>query len=214
MHLYFARLLERYGPPIYPIAVFSKRSRKPREGRYLLTFNGREILNFQYLTLELAQLDWQTYAKRENPVASALMVRMKIERQDRPRVKVQCLRLLATLRVDQQKSALISRFVDSYLRLNQAEMRIFDHEVETTLSEEERQSMMRITTSWKEEGRLEGREEGIVRLRQTLELLLTARFGDQATPLIERLPQLDSSALDRLIDQLSAGAGLNELGSM
>ncbi|MFN8614038.1 MAG: hypothetical protein U0931_41285 [Vulcanimicrobiota bacterium] len=131
---------------------------------------------------------------------------------------MQCLRLLATLRVDQQKSALISRFVDSYLRLNQAEMRIFDHEVETTLSEEERQDVMRITTSWKEEGRLEGREEGrkevLVRLRQSLELLLTARFGEQATPLIERLPQLDSSALDRLVDQLSAGAALNELGSV
>lgn len=101
MHLYFARLLERYGPPIYPIAVFSKRSRKTREGRYLLTFNGREILDFNYLTLELAQLDWQAYVSRENPVASALMARMKIARQDRPRVKVQCLRILATLRVDQ-----------------------------------------------------------------------------------------------------------------
>ena len=176
-------------------------------------------MNFQYLTLELAQLDWQTYAKRENPVASALMVRMEIERQHRPRVKVQCLRLLATLRVDQQKSALISRFVDSYLRLNQAEMRIFDHEVETTLSEEERQSMMRITTSWKEEGRLEGREEGIVvgreevlvRLRQTLELLLTARFGERAAALIARLPQLDHTALDRIVDQLRAGTELSEL---
>lgn len=222
MHLYFARLLERYGPPIYPIAVFSKRSSKPRKGRYFLTFHGHEILDFHYLTLELAQLDWNAYIDRENPVASALMARMNIARHDRPKVKVQCLRLLATLRLDQQKSALISRFVDTYLRLNDAEMRIFDHEVETTLSEEERQGMMRITTSWKEEGRLEGREEGIaigrqhnlVQLRQTVKLLLAARFGEQASALIERLPQLDSAALDRFVDQLSAGADLNDLGSL
>ena len=234
MHLYFARLLERYGPPIYPIAVFSSRTRKPREGRYLLTFNGCEILDFNYLTLELAQLDWNVYVNRDNPVASALMARMKIARQDRPRVKVQCLRLLATLRLDHQKSALISRFVDTYLRLNPDEMRIFDHEVETTLSEEERQGMMRITTSWKEEGRLEGRAEGreegiaagreegiamgrqqnLVQLRQTVKLLLAARFGEQANALIERLPQLDSPVLDRLIDQLSSNAELSDLGPM
>lgn len=84
IHLYFARLLERYGPPIYPIAVFSKRSRKPRDGRYLLTFNGRNPELPMPLTLELAQLDWQAYAKRENPLASALMARMKIDRQHRP----------------------------------------------------------------------------------------------------------------------------------
>ncbi len=172
------------------------------------------------MTLELAQLDWNAYLERENPLASALMARMKIARKDRPRVKVQCLRLLATLRLDHQKSTLISRFVDTYLRLNPEEMRIFDQEVETTLSEEERQGMMRITTSWKEEGRLEGREEGIaigrrhnlVQLRQTVKLLLAARFGEQANALVERLHQIESPALDRLIDQLSAGAELNDLG--
>ena len=138
--------------------------------------------------------------------------------------------MLATLRLDHQKSAFISRFVDTYLRLNPDEMRIFDYEVETTLSEEERQGMMRITTSWKEEGRLEGRQEGIaagreegiaigrqqnlVQLRQTVKLLLAARFGKQATALIERLPQLDSPVLDRLIDRLSSNAELSDLGPM
>lgn len=50
MHLYFARLLERYGPPIYPIAVFSRRSRKPREGCYQLFFGKHQILDFRYFT--------------------------------------------------------------------------------------------------------------------------------------------------------------------
>ena len=80
MHLYFARLLERYGPPIYPIAVFSRRTKKPREGRYLLSFNGRAILDFNYLTLELAGLDWNSYLNHNNPASSALMARMKIAR--------------------------------------------------------------------------------------------------------------------------------------
>ncbi|MFN8611318.1 MAG: hypothetical protein U0931_27485 [Vulcanimicrobiota bacterium] len=50
--------MERYGPPIYPIAVLSRPARKPRSGLYSLSFNNRQILEFNYLTLELARLNW------------------------------------------------------------------------------------------------------------------------------------------------------------
>lgn len=222
MHLYFARLLERYGPPIYPIAVFSKRSRKPRTGRYELAFQGLQILDFRYLTLELAQLSWSDYLRNPNPVASALMSRMKIARKDRPRVKLQCLRMLATLKVEPAKSALISRFIDTYLKLNTTEVRIFDQGVEK-LPQEERQAVMRITTSWKEEGRhegqlegrqqgrLEGRQEGLEQLRLSLKLVLSARFGERANAHIDRLAELDSAALDALLSKLQAGHDLKDL---
>jgi len=215
MHLYFARLLERYGPPIYPIAVFSKRTRKPRTGLYQLAFHGEQILDFRYRILELAELDWNEYKDQPNPVASALMARMKIAHRDRSQVKLQCLRMLARLRVDPEKSALLSRFIDTYLQLNASEVRIFEQDVET-LPQEERQAVMRITTSWKEEGRQEGleeaRRESLDRLRKSLKLVLAARFGAQADALIERLPQMDTAALDTLLDQLTAGADLRELG--
>ena len=214
MHLYFARLLERYGPPIYPIAVFSRRSRKPRPGQYRLAFHDLQILDFRYRTLELAELNWSEYLNRSNPVASALMARMKIARGDRPRVKVQCLRMLATLRVDPNKSAMLSRFIDTYLVLNRFEVRIFYENLET-LPQEERQAVMRVTTSWKEEGRLEGIEEGrrlnLQRLRSSLQMVLSLRFGDSAGPLLARISQMDVAALDLLHDQLAAGAELPEL---
>jgi hypothetical protein len=38
--------------------------------------------------------------------------------EDRPRVKLECLRLLATLRLNPARMRLISGFVDTYLRLN------------------------------------------------------------------------------------------------
>ncbi|ODT71186.1 hypothetical protein ABS71_08220, partial [bacterium SCN 62-11] len=230
MHLYFARLLERYGPPIYPIAVFSKRSRKPRSGHYQLSFQGLQILDFRYLILELAQLNWNDYLRTPSPVASALMSRMKVARRDRPRVKLQCLRMLATLKVDPAKSALISRFIDTYLQLTEAEVRIFNQDVEN-LPQKERQAVMRITTSWKEEGRQEGlhegrqeglhegrqegrhegRQEGLDQLRLSLGLVLTARFGEKANSLVGRLSQLDFSELDRLLGQLHAGTDLEDL---
>ncbi len=71
---------------------------------------------------------------------------------------------------------------------------------------------MRMTTSWEEKGRVEGRQEGLDRLRISIKLTLRARFGEQAEPLIARLQQLDTADLDALLDRLSAGAELNELG--
>lgn len=211
MHMYFSRSLERYGPPIYPIAIFSKRSRQPREGRYHLRFHDLDVLDFHYMTVELADMDWRKFVDQANPVASALVARMKIKRQDRPRVKLQCLRLLATLKLEQEKSALISRFIDTYLRLNRDEVRIFDKAVEQ-LPKEERQGIMRVTTSWKEEGRVEGlvegRKEGLI---VALKLFLEKHFGATAEPLLARLPGLDTETLTELLDKLYAGAELHEL---
>ncbi len=130
--------------------------------------------------------------------------------------------MLATLRVDPQKSAMVSRFIDTYLVLNAAEVRIF-HENLENLPQEERQAVMRVTTSWKEEGRLEGLEQGLEqgieegrrqnlqRLRSSLQMVLSLRFGESAAPLIASLSQMDAAALDSLHDQLAAGAELPEL---
>ena len=50
------------------------------------------------------------------------MAKMKIAPQDHPKVKAECLRLLATLSLDPARMQLISGFVDTYLRLNPAEL--------------------------------------------------------------------------------------------
>ena len=214
MFIYFSRLLERYRPPIYPIAVFSRRSRKARPGGYLLHHHDLQMLDFRYLTLELAELDWAKFIDQPNPVASALMARMKIRRADRPRVKLQCLRLLVTLKLDPEKSALIWHFVESYLSLDAREVRIFKQAVEL-LPGEERRAFMRYTNSFIEEGRLEGieegRREGLEFFRKGLKLMLTARFGQRANFLVNRLSQFDREALEKLHTQLDDGADINEL---
>ena len=61
------------------------------------------------------------YVGRANPVASALMARMRIPAGERPRVKLECLRLLVGLRLEPAQQRLISGFVDTYLPLNEAE---------------------------------------------------------------------------------------------
>jgi hypothetical protein len=54
------------------------------------------------------------------------MSKMNIAKSERPKVKAECLRLLATLKVNPAKMQLISGFIDTYLKLNQAEEKSID----------------------------------------------------------------------------------------
>ncbi|MBX3169621.1 MAG: Rpn family recombination-promoting nuclease/putative transposase [Candidatus Eremiobacteraeota bacterium] len=160
MFMYFRRLLELYDTnQIYPICVFSARARKPRPTEYNIRCHNLNTVTFRYHTIELAHLDWRAFLKKPNPVASALMARMAIRAEDRPRVKAECLRMLANLRVDYDKAVVIGHFVESYLKLNAEEVRTFERILEL-LPQEEKETVMTYTTSWHREGRKEGRKEG------------------------------------------------------
>ena len=90
-------------------------------------------------------------------------------------MKSECLRLLATLRLDPAQMQLICGFIDTYLRLTAEEEEIFRTEV-ARFEQEEQEVVMEIVTSWMEEGLQRGRLEGelavIMRLlRRSLFLL-------------------------------------------
>jgi hypothetical protein len=57
------------------------------------------------------------------------MAKMKLAERDRPKVKAECLRLMVTLKLDRARMRLIAGFVDTYLRLNQAEEERFHREM-------------------------------------------------------------------------------------
>lgn len=189
--------------PIYPIVIFSyDRPQKEAVSYYKVEFPDLEVLKFQYRVIQLNRLNWRDFLEQKNPVASALMAKMKIAPEDRPRVKVECLRLLATLRLDPARMQLISGFVDSYLKLNEAETRQFVEQI-AKIKPEEKEEVMQIVTSWMEEGieigldrgRQEGRGEG------KLELLLaqlTRRFGELESDVKARIFKLTLTQLDML----------------
>lgn len=139
------------------------------------------------------------------------MARMKIARRDRPRVKLQCLRLLATLRLDRRKSALIAHFVSSYLQLAGDEMRRYQRDLEG-MNQAERLKIMQYTNSWIEEGLEQGRLEGrLEALRESLAITLPRLFGERARVLVERLPSAELAALTHLQEQLRDGAEWEQL---
>jgi hypothetical protein len=131
------------------------------------------------------------------------MAKMKIAPRDRPRVKLECLRLLATLKLDRAKAHLISGFVDTYLRLNAAEMEAYRRRLET-LSPEEKVATLELTTSWKEEGIAEGMAHAVIRMLQR-------RFGELPTRLEALLRELSPEQLDEITDELLDFASLADV---
>jgi len=161
MFRYFARLDEKLDLPIYPIVIFSYDSPKTvAVNNYQINFPDFQVLKFNYQVVQLNQLNWRDFLARPNPVASALMSKMSIAPEDRPKVKAECLRLLVTLKLNPAKMQLISGFIDTYLRLNKIEEEKFQTEI-GTLIKEEKEEVMQIVTSWMEEGIERGIERGI-----------------------------------------------------
>mgnify|MGYP002152382463 CR=1 FL=1 len=106
-------------------------------------------------------------------------------------VKLECLRLLATLRLDPARMQLISGFVDTYLRLTATELEVFNQEFEQIESTAIKEGIMEITTSWKEEGKQEGKQELILSL-------LTYSLGELSSKTQSQVMNLNSSQLDEL----------------
>ena len=199
MFRYFCNLFLKYDRPIYPIVVFSYDAPKRQDiSDFVIEFSDRQVLRFDYQVVQLNRLDWQDFIKHKNPVGAALMAKMRIDPKDRPKVKAECLRLLVSLKLNPAKMQLISGFVDSYLRLSSEEKVIFQSEL-GKMDLKEKEQIMQITTSWKEEGILEGRLEG---QSATLLRLLKRKFAGLSEETAEQVKSLELNQLDSLTEDL------------
>lgn len=196
---YFARLHQKYLKPIYPIVVFSfDEPQREEPHTYTMNLLGREILAFNFEAIQLNRLHWRDYLNQPNPVAAALMAKMKIAPSDRPKVKAECLRLLATLKLDPARTRLISGFVDTYLRLNAQETQIFQTEI-ARLEPQQQEGIMQIVTSWMQEGI----EQGIAQGERSLILrLLNRQVGELPASLRSQIETLSITQLETLGDAL------------
>ncbi|XWK87679.1 MAG: DUF4351 domain-containing protein [Phormidium sp.] len=195
MFRYFARLYEKHALPVYPIALFSYDvPQRPEPTFHRVDFPDFRVLEFNYRVIQLNRLNWRDFLRYQNPVASALMAKMKIAPSDRPRVKAECLRLMATLRLDRARMKLISGFVDTYLRLNAEEETIFRTEI-STIEPSDREDVMEIVTSWELQGRQQEALSLILRL-------LNRRFGGIAPDLEAKIRNLSTEKLEDLGEAL------------
>lgn len=114
--------------------------------------------------------------------------------KDRPKVKAECLRLLASLKLDPACATLIGGFVDSYLKLTAQEMKQYEREL-ARFTPTERNETVEIMTSWHLAGRTEGKETLVMRQ-------LRRRFGAVPNEVTARLDGLSAEQLDDLGEAL------------
>ena len=141
-----------------------------------------------------------------NPVASALMSKMRKSNQERPLVKLASLRLLSSLGLNPAQVQLISGFIDTYLRLNAEEEAVFQEQL-ATIAPMEQESVMEIVTSWMEQGIQRGLQQGLQQGRQQEAVsmvlrLLTRRLGAVDPSLEERIQRLSVAQLEDLGEAL------------
>jgi hypothetical protein len=130
MFRYFALMHLKYNVPVYPIAIFSDKSASREEpDTYRVVFPDMDVLNFRYRVIQLRHLHWQDFAQRQNPIASALLPKMRMEQHERVSVLVSSLRMLGKLGLDAARERLVSGFVNTYLRLTEQEEEQFQEEL-------------------------------------------------------------------------------------
>ena len=200
MFRYFARLYEKFALSVYPIAIFSYNTPQRHEPNFhQVSFPDFDVLKFNYKVIQLNRLNWRDFLHQPNPVASALMAKMKMTQQERVQVKVECLRLMTTLRLDAARMQLISGFIDTYLRLSAKEEQQFQAQIRTIEPNNQREEVMEIVTSWMEQGLQQGLQQGevVLILRQ-----LNRRFGSIAPELEAQIRSLAISQLENLGEAL------------
>ncbi|HEY6332526.1 MAG TPA: DUF4351 domain-containing protein [Blastocatellia bacterium] len=226
MFNYFARLSQKYGLPVYPIGVLTfNEPIAPQPHRHIVKFPDMTVMDFCFRIVQLNGLDWREFARRENPVASALMAKMHIASEDRPRVRLACIRLLATLKLNRAKMQVILGFIDTYLRLSEQEEKTYQAELEQ-LGSAEKERVMEVTILWKEEGRLEGLQQGRQEGRQEgrqlgrqegmsalILRLIDKRIGSVGPEARRQITELTQEQLERLSDALDSFSGPGDLAN-
>jgi hypothetical protein len=204
MFRYFCSLFLKYDLPIYPIVIFSYDSpQRLDKSSFVIDFPDRQVLNFDYQIVQLNRLNWRDFLQQKNPVAAALMSKMKINPEDRATVKAH--------KLDPAKMQLISGFVDTYLNLNQEEESTFQSLLSTMELQEQKQ-IMEITTSWEQKGILKGLQEGRQEGQSnTILRLLNRKLGTLSSAIATQIKSLEPNQLDTLTVDLLDFETLDDL---
>lgn len=200
MFYYLARLHQNYVKDIYPIVIFSfDQPYRAENDTFKIEFPNLKVLEFRFHAIQLNRLNWRDYIDRPNPVAAALMAKMKIAKRDRPKVKAECLRLLVTLKLDPAKIRLISKFVDTYLRLNDREEETFQAEIDK-IGAAQKEAIMQVTTSWEAKGQ-----------RSIVSLQLEQKIGRLPDAINNRVSSLSPDQLSSLAIALLNFSSIDDL---
>ena len=210
MFEYFCQLFLRHRLPVVPIAVFSDDAEWTESvpDFFELTLSPRSRVRFDFHLIKLSQLDYRPFLKSANPLAFALMAKMKYTRRQRVRLKADFLRLILRSGVDAARESLLVEFVETYMPLRTAdEVHQFDELVQVDESYVEVRNMV---TAYEKVGIEKGIEKGKL---EALLLLLDERFENLPDTIRRKVRRINSSKrIDELLLAVLKVKSLSELG--
>ncbi|MFM9965216.1 MAG: Rpn family recombination-promoting nuclease/putative transposase [Planctomycetaceae bacterium] len=225
MYEYFSLLFLRHGLPIVPIAVFSDASdwTVPVPDFFELTLSPKSRVRFDYHLIKLSQLDYRHFLESDNPLAFALMAKMKYTRRERVRLKADFLRLILRAGIDPARQSLLLEFVETYMPLVPTEQIQF---IQLVQIDETYQEVKQMVTTYEKtgikkgrkegikEGRKEGMEKGMEKGRlEALTLLLEKRFPMLPEDVRRKVERIHSrQRIDELLLAVLTAKSLSELG--
>nr|WP_211202323.1 hypothetical protein [Salicibibacter cibarius] len=151
-----------------------------------------DVLQFNYLTVELSKLDWREYIRKDNPVAGALMSKMGYTKDEKIEVKKEFLRMLVRLELDPARNHLLTTFFETYLELSEREEHILADEV-NQLDPNEEARVMELMTSYERRGMEKGKQDSIL-------AFLDVRFGPTTDSVQEQVRSIEDV---ELLDEVS-----------
>jgi hypothetical protein len=200
MFKYLCQLFLRFGRRVIPIVVFSddRKWRKPVPDTYSMCFKNTEYLRFFYHSIKLKHYNWREFIDSGNPLIYALMAKMDYDNKDIVRLKADFFRLILKAEKDMAKKSLLLEFIESYITLNNKEMKEFDKLI--TVDENLKEITEMITVYEErgiEKGLRKGRLEGILQNAKNAVLeALEVKFGTVPYPIKEKV--LNCNDLNKL----------------
>lgn len=200
MFKYFSLLYNEFAKPILPIAIFSY-EQSWNKSEFSSTILQTNVLQFNYLTLHLKQLNWRDFSEMENPVSAALLSKMNYTNDERVYVKLACLSVLAKLKLTREMNNLVLGFFESYLQLSVEEEEMLMKEASELKNGEE---ILKLTVSYEERGKEigEGIGRAIGRTEKEREIALEMLREGMEEQLIMKFTQLNLEELKQLKSQL------------
>jgi len=167
MFEYGVGLWRRYRLPVYPIVVYSYDVEAHDElEAFDLRFPDGVGLYERFKVIRLRHMSWRDYAETPNAAAAALMSKMRMAPEERPVVKLSCLRTMVSMELTERQRWAIFRFVDAYLNLDPQEQAVFDQKLTETLPPKQREDVMEMMTSTERKGYERGLEQGMAAGRE------------------------------------------------
>ena len=232
---YYHLLRLRSRKPVFPVVLYLVKSTGGiKEECYTEGLFDKEIITFRYTSIGLPDLSAEEYLEKDNILAPALSVLMRLEGMNRVIRKLKALDRLIQAPVDEARIFLLTSIVEKYSKLTPEEQEEFnalavrqeaiemkeyvtDYEkrgIKIGISQGLEQGIEQGISKGIEQGIVEGLHQGVARgKRESLLRLMTRKFGLLPVSIVNRINIMeDSMELDTLLDRVLDAATLTEMG--